>query len=206
MVIFMGCNVVDNSKLLKKEQRRSERKKKIIDRLFKRIFLSAILLLILCLCDNLKLSKLNVKKALNYNLNFMKITKIFNGSLGFFTPTGNEQTVYHKEAYDYSYFDGQYNNIQNITTDGVTSLTSGIVVRIERVNNLYNMFILDLSGTLYGYYDLEVIDYGIYEYINQGEIIGKSLYDYEFTVFKFRLTIEYMGQYYDYYQKAENKD
>lgn len=205
MVIFMELNTDSVSlEKKKKEEQKKLKKKKAIDRLFKRIFLSALLLLILCLSDNLKVN--NIKKALNHNINFMKIAKIFNGSLGIFTPSENIVEAYTKETYDFSNFDGKYNYIENYTTDAISTLSSGVVVRIEKTNDKYNVFVLDVSGTIYGYLDLEVINHRIYDYINKDDIIGKAFYNMESEAFEFKLTIEDKGIYYDYYQKAENNN
>ncbi len=179
---------------------KKNKKLRYIDRLFKRIFLSSILLLLLVLSDKY----VNIKSIINHNFNFLKLANVLIGKTDLVDFKDLDVLVYKKETYDLVTFDGKYNKVENIGTDGVVSLTSGVVIKTEKENNYYNLYIQGVDGLVYGYLHLESIDFHIYDYVSSNTIIGKASYDSESTSFKFMLTINDNGTYYDYYQKAED--
>lgn len=199
------------SKLLKKrkkDKRDKAKKTNIIDKIFKRVFLSSLLLLTLVLLDNSNLKiKKSIKYLINHNINFMKIGNLFSGSLGIWVPNENDITVFYKNSYDFVKFDADHkvNNVYLYSTDGVKPLTSGIVTKITRnSDNTYNIYVTDSNGITYGYLNLISYDFHIYSFVSPENIIGLAKYDQNETVFTFNLTIEEKGEYYDFNEKTSD--
>lgn len=184
----------------KEDTVKKNKKLRYIDRLFKRIFLSSLLLLLLVISDKY----IKIRSVINHNFNFLKLTNILVGKTDLVNFKDLDVLVYKKETYDIVTFDGKYNMVENIGTDGVVALTSGVVIKTEKIDNYYNLYIQGIDGLVYGYLQLESIDFHIYDYVSSNTIIGKASYDKESTSFKFKLTIDDNGTYYDYYQKAED--
>ena len=82
-------------------------------------------------------------------------------------------------------FENEVNYISNSSFAGVESLVDGIVIKIERINNLYNVYLQSTDDIIYKYCNLESIDVHIYSFIKQKEVIGKAVYknnNYEFEL------------------------
>lgn len=187
------------------KKNKNEKKLKLIDRLFTRIFLSSVLLLCLVLCSNF--SKLKIDNLLNHNINFMKIGNLFSGSLGFVIPNEKDVTVFSKNSYDYvSYSETEkINHVYMFSTDGIKPLTSGIITKvIKNKNHTYNVYITDSTGVTYGYLNMLNCDYHIYSFVTPEVIIGLANYNESENIFTFDLSIEEKGVYYNYYAKSSD--
>lgn len=192
-----------NDKYINEEEKR--KKLNYIDKLFIRIFLSSLILFILISLDNIKLNKVNV--LLNDNINFIKLAKVFNGNFGSFISENIEDTVYSSNTYDEVLFnnDTKINTVYNYGFDGIYNLENGIVTKIiKNKDNLYEVTIKGYDGFNYTYLNVESIDYHIYSYIGNNNVLGLSRYDEKINCFTFDLKIEKDGIYYDYYTNAKS--
>lgn len=199
----MKSNIISLKK--EKEVKKQEIKKKklnYIDKLFIRIFLSSLILLTLISIEKTKFSFLYKD-----NFNFLKLVKIFNGNFGSFISSNIDDTVYNMNTYDEVFYDNNtgLNTVYNYSFDGVYNLENGIVTKIvKNSSNLYDITIKGYDGYNYTYYNLETIDYHIYNYVGNNDIIGLSKYDDTSSCFSFLLKIEKEGVSYDYYKNAKN--
>lgn len=186
----------------KKEKKKKDKKQKAIDNLFKRIFLSSLLLLLMVLSDAGKVPFLS-PHIINDHFNFWKFTKIFNQSLGIID-SSVEDPVFNSDVYEFVTYDGKINLVENFTTNSVTNLTSGVVIKIEKNKGLYNIYIQDKTGVIYGYLDLEQINVHIYDYVDSSKIIATANYNDQKECYTFKVEIKDKEQYCDYYEKAED--
>lgn len=192
-------------KKIKVQKKAKEKKLKILDRIFIKIFLSSLLLLSLVLAN--KYAQNKVDYLMNQNINFIKIGNLFSGSLGFVLPNENDITVYSRFSYDCVVYDEEtkINHVYLFTTDAIKPLTSGIVTKIvKNKDHSYNVYITDSSNITYGYLNLQNFDYHIYSFVTNEMIIGKAKYNENENLFCFDLTIEEKGVYHDYYEKSSD--
>lgn len=201
------------SKLLKINGRKNTeslseevKKKKLnyIDKLFIRIFLSSLVVLLLISLDFLKI---NFNYVYKDNLNFLKFANLFNGNFGNFISSDIDKNAYSLNTYDEVFYDKEnnINIVYNYGFDGIYNLENGIVTKIIRNSNgLYEVTIKGYDGYNYTYLDIESIDYHIYSYIGSNGIIGLAPYDKNLNYFTFKLIIEKEGVFYDYYTNAQD--
>lgn len=185
-----------------------KQKYSFIDKLFIRIFLSSILLLTVFGIDKIYLKKDQkplLETSLTTNLNFLKMAELFNGLFGTFIPIDNDITVYQSQVYDRVEYDSNFNTVYNYTFEGVNVLTSGVVTKISKnADKTYNVTIKGSDDFDYIYYNLESIDYSIYNYVQANDILGKARYNESSNSYTFGLQIYHEGVYYDFYEQAED--
>lgn len=177
--------------------------KTFFDKLFLRIFLSSLLLLVIVgseRCFNQLKINLSLQNQFNTNLNILKIVNFFKGTPLAIIPDDDVISVYEPNIYDKVEYKDGVNIINNESFAGVTNLVSGYVSRIKKTGAGYSITVKSIDGLEYEYFELESIDYHIYEYIKAGEIIGKAKYqaDYEF-----KLIISDQNGVYSFYEKAD---
>jgi len=177
----------------------NKQKSKYIDKLFVRIFLSSILILISVLFNN----KINIKEEINKNYNFLNLTRIINNTFGNFIEI-KDQTVYNANVFDNVEFDGKFNIITNNNFNGVKCLTTGVITKIIRnkKEGLYNITVLGSDNYEYTYYDIKDFHLSLYTYVNQETILGTM--NEEEGNFRFRLSIYKDSKYYNFYELCED--
>lgn len=193
-----------------KDNLSNQEKKKIhynyVSKLFFRIFLSSLILLMLIVTDRVsyKKNKTNIIDTnIRKNWNFLKMTNVFNTLFGQFFKIDNIVNVYHANVYDNVKYDNHINYITNHSFSGVTNLTSGIITRIKKEKDgTYTITIQGNDDFIYTYGKLTSIDYYIYNYIDASDIIG--LASAEDNKYYFTLIIEKEGVYYDFYENAQD--
>lgn len=156
-------------------RKKSKDKKSYIDKLFLRIFLSSVVLLLLCLFDEF-LPNLKFNNYLNSNLNFVKFVKIFNKTPLQLIDEEELLSVYEDDIYEEVSFDNGINYINNHSYSAVENLVAGYVSKINYHNNVYTVVITGIDGNEYHFNNLESLDVSIYEYVKPKEIIGKAMY------------------------------
>lgn len=184
---------------------KTEKKKKIsyIDKLFYRIFLSALLLLLLSLYQTLKIKKNKLlADVFTTEINFLEVSNRINKLFNIDIFNKGDKTVYSVSKYDEVKYIDQINYVTNYSYSGVESLTDGLVVKIEKENGCYNVYIRTVDNYFYIYKSLESIDVNIYQFIKSDEIIGKAPYIGE--IYKFELIIEKDSVYYSYFEQAND--
>ena len=94
------------------------------------------------------------------------------------------------------------NYVSNSSTSAVESLVDGVVIKIEKANNLYSVYIQSIDDVIYEFRNLESIDVFIYSYVNQKDVIGKAIYDDVY--YRFELLINKDNEYLNYYDNSED--
>ena len=181
------------------EKKEKKKHLKFINKVFIRIFFSSILLLLFTFVSTYSNA---IENLMTKNLNFLsisnKINSLFNSNL---FNTG-ELNVYTQAFYEEVKFENAVNYISNSSFSGVESLVDGVVIKIERINNLYNVYVQSSDNIIYKYCNLESIDVHIYSYLNQKDVIGKAVYKNDH--YEFELIIIKDNQYLSYYDNIED--
>lgn len=193
---------MDYHKILKKNkevEKQNKKKKKLLDKLFLRIFLSSLIILL----SVLLFKNTNFKEKLNKNFNFLSLTTLINSTLGNFIEI-DDKAVYSSSIYDEIYFDGRINKIINNNFNGVYSLTSGVITKIERNKDTgtYNVTVLGSDDYEYIYLGLKEFDLYLYAYVTHETVLGIA--EEENDKFKFSLIIRKDGVNFNFYEKCED--
>ena len=180
---------------MKKNKYSSKKNKSnYITKLFFRIFLSSLILLIL-----VTFTPVSFKNKIKEDISFLKLINTFNTFFGDIIVLDNNEYVDSTLFYDYIEYKNNINYVTNYSFDGVYNLNNGIVTKIiKNDNQTYTIFIKGEDDFLYVYYDLSSIDYRIYEYIKKGEIIGKT--NKTNNAYNLRIQITKDGRSFDYYE------
>lgn len=187
-------------KLLQKKYLKEKKKHlKFIDKVFIRIFFSSIILLLLTYFNTFN-NDINVK--ILENINFLSISKTIDNLFNTNIFNKGELTVYSQAFYEEVKFENEVNYISNSSFAGVESLVDGIVIKIEKRNELYNIYIQSSDDLIYKYCNLESIDVHIYSYVNQKDVIGKAVFSDE--KYKFELIILNDNKPLSYYENSQN--
>lgn len=177
-------------------------KSNYVTKLFLRIFLSSVILLLLVLCNNYAIRNNKVsftKKTIEKNTNFIRIAYIFNSIFGNFIPIENDSDtlVDATTLYGSINYDEGINYIDNNSFDGVYNFETGIIIKkVKDKNGLYNVTILSNDNTCYTYVGLANCNYNLYSYVNKKAIIGNSIQNKNGN-YTFKLIVEKEGVKYD---------
>lgn len=175
-----------------------KKKKKYLDSLFVRIFLSSIILLMIVITNG----SLNTKTYLLKMSNLTSLVKEFNKGIGNVLPITEVIPVFSSEIYEQVTYDGKVNHIVNTSFDGVSSLTSGIITKINKKDGIYQITIQATDGRIYLYSGLTSFDYYIYAYLNAESILG--LATKEEGTYKFEVTITEGDKTYSIYEVCKD--
>ena len=169
-------------------------KSNYITKLFFRIFLSSLILLFL-----VTISPKELKNKIKEDVSFLKFVKTFNSLFGEIIIFENDELVDSTIFYDYIEYKNEMNYIKNDSFDGVYNFSNGIVTKIiKNDNETYTISIITEDDYLFTYYDLSSFDYRLYEYVNKGEIIGKTRDQNNSYNYKIKITKD--GKNYDYFE------
>ena len=185
--------------LQKKYLKEKKKHLKFINKVFIRIFFSSIILLLLTYFNSFNN---NIKIIITENINFLSISQTIDNlfNTNFFNK--GELTVYSQAFYEEVKFENEVNYISNSSFAGVESLVDGVVIKIEKINNLYNIYIQSSDNLIYKYCNLENIDVHIYSYVTQKEVIGKAILIDD--KYKFELIILKDNKQISYYENSQN--
>ena len=187
------------------KEKSNEVDKTFFDKLFFRIFLSSILMLLFVGVDRLCTvynSNFNINIYLKENINLIKILRGFNNTIFKFIDEDSLKEVYDVDFYsNVSYSDG-VNQIKLVDSNSVNNLVSGYVIKIEKSNKTYNIYIKGIDGLDYCFIGLSSIDVSIYEYVEAGEILGLASFDDIYEIYFFELIIKDKEEVYSYFDKA----
>lgn len=181
------------------EKKAKKKHIKYINKLFTRIFFSSLILLLLTYFTTFET---NINKYLNKNLNFLAISSNLNSLFKSDFFNSGEVTVYSQAFYEEVRYENEVNYISNSSFAGIESLVDGVVIKIEKNNNLYNIYIQSSDDMIYKFIDLESIDVHLYSYVTQKEVIGKAVY--KNNKYEFKLQIIKDSKYLNYYDNCEN--
>lgn len=143
----------------------------IIDKfLYKLLFLSALLVLIIFL-DKKSIIDINkIKREMNQNINITNIIKEVNGKLDFIDLNNDIINVSVNDSRSTKISENKY--LYEIKKSDVLNQSLGSVNKINKVNNYYNIEILDENNNLIIYKNLNKINVKIYQIVKVNEIIG----------------------------------
>lgn len=174
---------------------KKEKKKhiKFIDKVFIRIFFSSLVLLFLTYFQTIENGFM---KNIKNNINFLSISTKIDNLFGSNLFNKGELTVYSQTFYEEVKFENEVNYITNSSFAGVETLVDGVVIKIEKINNFYNVYIQSSDNIIYKYCNLESIDIHIYSYVKQKDVIGKArlindLYQFELYIIKDNKFVSY---------------
>ena len=177
--------------------KKSEKKNyNYISKLFFKIFLSSLLLFSLVLID--KNETINIKEKIKSDFNFLKIVSFANKHFGNIIDLNGDINVDSKEYYEVVEYINNKNIVHNYSFDGVVNINNGVITKIEKNNNSYNITIKGEDDFNYVFYGLVNIDYNIYSYVKEGEVIGLAAKNNDY--YSFELEIIKDGVYYDYFE------
>ena len=163
-----------------------------VTKLFLRIFLSSLLLLLLILGNNYAVKNDKIS-------NFIKIANIFNSIFGNFIPIdgGNDVLVDATTLYgSINYVEG-INYIDNNSFEGVYNFEAGIIIKKTKdKDGLYTITVLSQNNICYTYIGLTTCNFNLYSYVSKKTIIGNGLQDQNGN-YQFKLIIEKEGVKYD---------
>lgn len=179
-----------------------------VSKLFFRIFLSTFLLLCLVVVDKISFNKKNIKvgeNLINSHWNFLNLVNTFNAMFGEFIVIKDDLNVDSTNFYDNIEYVNGINVITNASSNGVIVAKSGVVTKIAKEkNNTYTVNIQTADDYVFTYYGLQSVDYTIYNYLEQGTILG--LATFEENEYCFNMTIKKGEKVYEYYHFWENQD
>lgn len=179
---------------MKKSKYAAKNKTSYITKLFFRIFLSSLILLVL-----VTFAPKKIKNKMQEDISFLKFIKTFNTMFGNIIVLDDNEYVDSTLFYDQIDYKDNINYVKDFNFDGVYNLNNGIITKIiKNDNQTYTIYIKTEDDFLYVYYDLISVDYRLYEYIKKGEIIGKiSKTNNEYNL---KIEIKKDGKNYDYYE------
>lgn len=156
-------------RIKKRKSFKNENKKTYFDKLYIRIFLSSILLFLLISAKNI--FKLDLVNHLNSNINVIPILNLFTNIYEFnhkdleVNLTTNYENINYLEGVNY---------ITNESFNGVSSAATGIVIKINKIDDLYYVTIKSENNLEYTYGGLSSIDVSLYSYVVVNNIIGSA--------------------------------
>lgn len=164
-----------------------------------RIYLSCFLLIGLTFLN----TKIDIKNKISNNINFLNFTSLINNNFGMILPL-KEKLVFSSNVYDQVTFNGKINHVINLDSNYVHSLTTGIVVKIDKNHNngTYDITILSNDNYEYTYYNLSDFNLFLYSYVDENTILGIA--NQENNAYTFDLSIKKKGVYYNFYELCED--
>lgn len=167
-----------NNQHLKKQQ------KTFFDKLYIRIFLSSILLLLLVLSKNI--FKINDISMINNHMNIFPLIQLFTNV---YELNNKDLQVNLSTNYESIKYQNGINYITNESFNGVNSASTGIVVKINKNDNVYSITIKDEKEFEYTYNGLINLDVSLYSYVLVNDVIGSvenkdNYFSYTITITK----------------------
>lgn len=171
------------TKLYKLKKYKKNKETTYFDKLYIRIFLSSLLLLVFIGCKNL--FNFNIINNLNNNMNIFPLLNLFTNMDDFQINDLPVDLITNYENIEYS---NGINYITNESFNGVASASTGIVVKIIKQNNLYEVTIKSEDGLEYTYRGLSSIDVSLYSYVLVNNPIGTAYFNNQ--MYNFSLEIK----------------
>ncbi|HHX80014.1 MAG TPA: M23 family metallopeptidase [Acholeplasmataceae bacterium] len=147
----------------------------LIDRFLYKLLICSAFLFAIVFLDQVKVVKLEkVRQPFAEHINILPFIQKLNGKESFLLPVDITDQV---SAPTYQVYQNSQviKNGRLIVLDdyqGVENYKAGVVVKIHKVNGLYEVTVKGIDGYEYVYNNLESIDVNIYKYLKSGDIIG----------------------------------
>lgn len=169
-------------------------KSKYLDKLFKRLFIS-IIILFSCLIIS-RTTTFHPQAFLLKDINVLKIVSLLSSSQNI----DSTITVSNLEMFENIKYDNYVNTFSDSTFDAATILESGIITKVSKNEGLYEINIMSKSGYLYTYKNLVSFDYSLYRFVNADDILGLVSYNNNTTSYTFDVIITKNNTYYSVYE------
>lgn len=169
-------------------------KSKYLDKLFKRLFIS-IIILFSCLIIS-RTTTFHPQAFLLKDINVLKIVSLLSSSQNI----DSTITVSNLEMFENIKYDNYVNTFSDSTFDAATILESGIITKVSKNKGLYEINIMSKSGYLYTYKNLVSFDYSLYRFVNADDILGLVSYNNNTTTYTFDVIITKNNTYYSVYE------
>ena len=169
-------------------------KSKYLDKLFKRLFIS-IIILFSCLIIS-RTTTFHPQAFLLKDINVLKIVSLLSSSQNI----DSTITVSNLEMFENIKYDNYVNTFSDSTFDAATILESGIITKVSKNEGLYEINIMSKSGYLYTYKNLVSFDYSLYRFVNADDILGLVSYNNNTTTYTFDVIITKNNTYYSVYE------
>lgn len=184
--------------------KRKKNDKSYFDKLFMKIFLSSLIVLVSVISNNLyqnKNIKLDLLSKFNSSINVIKILDSLNDSVFKFIEKDTTQ-VYSKDIYDEVEYKNNINYVRNDSMNYVKNLVSGYVTKIIVDDLGYTVTVKGIDNLEYIYSGVKSIDVKLYQYVDDSTIIGLAVYNDRNKKYEFMLIIKEEHRCYSFYDKA----
>lgn len=169
-------------------------KSKYLDKLFKRLFIS-IIILFSCLIIS-RTTSFHPQAFLLKDINVLKIVSFFSNNHNI----DSTITVASLEMFENIKYNNYINTFSDSSFDAATILESGIITKVSKNDGLYEINIMSKSGYLYTYKNLVSFDYSLYRFVNADDILGLVSYNNNTTAYTFDVIITKNNTYYSVYE------
>lgn len=169
-------------------------KSKYLDKLFKRLFISVIILFS-CLIIS-RTTSFHPQAFLLKDINVLKIVSFFSNNHNI----DSTITVANLEMFENIKYNNYINTFSDSSFDAATILESGIITKVSKNDGLYEINIMSKSGYLYTYKNLVSFDYSLYRFVNADDILGLVSYNNNTTAYTFDVIITKNNTYYSVYE------
>lgn len=169
-------------------------KSKYLDKLFKRLFISVIILFS-CLIIS-RTTSFHPQAFLLKDINVLKIVSFFSNNHNI----DSTITVANLEMFENIKYNNYINTFSDSSFDAATILESGIITKVSKNDGLYEINIMSKSGYLYTYKNLVSFDYSLYRFVNADDVLGLVSYNNNTTAYTFDVIITKNNTYYSVYE------
>lgn len=140
------------------------------DRFLYKLFILTFIFLFVVVLDKLSITNLqDIKNEINANINFVNVVQTINKD---FNIINVEEEIIDVSVNDYKLeeIDNKYK--YNLNYNKVYSNCLGSVIKINKNNELYEVYILDENNNIFIFQDLKEIKVKMYEIVKKNEVIG----------------------------------
>ena len=159
----------------------NNKKRSIIKVLFDKMFTIVIFTMIVIIISNKNKTFRNflIDDVLNSTMDFSKMNNLIDNVTNVFDH--KDTSVVFNDVSDYEeYMDGYKYYVKE--NDDIIMKNSGIITFIGEKENYGNVVIVQQSNGYYAWYGNISEDVKLYDYIEKGEVLGKSLSDFYYYV------------------------
>lgn len=145
----------------------------LISKFIYKLFILTCILLLSVVLDKYGIINLNtIKQHLNQNINFINVTKVVNGSLNIIDLGENVINVSLNDSKSTMIEENKY--LYELKNNKVYSTILGSVIKINKVNNKYEVTILDENDRLITISELNKVNVKMYQIIKINDLIGDA--------------------------------
>jgi len=146
-------------------------KKNLINKFVYKLFFLTFILLLTVVLDRISIINLEyIKMHMSENFNFVKITKTVNGTLNIFDLGDDVINVSLNDSFSTILDENKY--LYKQKSNNVYSTYLGSIVKINKINDKYQVEILDENNKLIIISDLQEVKVKMYQIVKINDLIG----------------------------------